>query len=274
MLADLECNVGNLEDCFALQARARAHAERFGHAGFVRWLAAERVGEGYWTGTWDEALGRADAFIAEAESGVPNFMEAYCRAMRGRIRLARDDAAGALVDAGRAVEFARAAEDVQTLYPALAFGARAEVTAGSRATGEALADDLLAIWRSKLALYPASSWTVDLAIALDALDRVCDLAETAAAVGNRTRWLDAVLGFAAGDFETAAMRFAAIGSLPDEAVARLKAGEALAVAGRGHKARDELGQALDFLRRVRADRYVAQAEALCDGAFVSEDPRP
>ena len=58
-LADLEGQLGNLEACFALQARARDHAERFGHAPFVRWLAAERVGEGYWTGDWDEALDAA-----------------------------------------------------------------------------------------------------------------------------------------------------------------------------------------------------------------------
>jgi class 3 adenylate cyclase/tetratricopeptide (TPR) repeat protein len=267
MLADLECHVGNLGACFELQTRARDHAERFGHAGFVRWLAAERVGEGYWTGAWDEALGRADAFIDEAESGVPNFMEAYCRTMRGRIRLARGDAAGALLDAARAVEFARAAEDVQMLYPALAFGARVEVAAGSREAGEVLTDDLLAIWRSKLELYPASSWTVDLVIALDALDRGADLVETAAAVNNRTRWLDAVRGFAAGDFETAAMRFAAIGSLPDEAVSRLKAGEALVAAGRAHEAQAELGRALDFFRRVRASRHIAEAKSLSDAAL-------
>ena len=70
ILADLECQMGELESAFALQARARMHAERFGHIGFVRWLAAERVGEGYWTGDWDDALALADSFIAESETGT------------------------------------------------------------------------------------------------------------------------------------------------------------------------------------------------------------
>ena len=43
---------------------------------------------------WDEALVTADSFIAEADAGTPNFMYAYCRAMRGRIRLARGDRHG------------------------------------------------------------------------------------------------------------------------------------------------------------------------------------
>jgi class 3 adenylate cyclase/tetratricopeptide (TPR) repeat protein len=88
-LADLEGQFGDLEACFALQARARRHAERFSHAPFVRWLAGERVGEGYWRGTWDEAVRDADRVIAEVEAGTPTFMEGYCRAMRGRMRLAR-----------------------------------------------------------------------------------------------------------------------------------------------------------------------------------------
>ena len=135
MLADMECQVGDLAAAFELQREARQHAERFGHAGFVRWLAAERVGEDYWTGRWVEAVSAADSVIAEAEAGVPNFMEGYCRAMRGRIRLARSDVAGALADADRSLEFARLAEDLQMLYPALAFSARAEIAVGSLERG-------------------------------------------------------------------------------------------------------------------------------------------
>ena len=74
MLADLERQIGDLPACFGLQARARVHAERFGHAGFVRWLAPSASARRTGRGDWDGALTAADGLIAEAEAGVPNFM--------------------------------------------------------------------------------------------------------------------------------------------------------------------------------------------------------
>jgi class 3 adenylate cyclase/tetratricopeptide (TPR) repeat protein len=272
LLADLECQLGNLEACFELQAKARLQAERFGHAGFVRWLAAESVSEGYWTGAWDKALGVADSFIAEADAGTPNFMYGYCRAMRGRIRLARADVAGALDDARRALDFARAAEDLQMLYPALAVSARTEVIVGSLDTGAMLADELLALWQSHIGVYPASAWTVDLACALHPLGRTTDLVAIADSGGSRTRWLEAVVPFVRGDFRPAAERFARIGSLPDAALAHLFAAEALYRAGHEAEGQDELRRALVFYRRVDAATYLGRAEALAGAAFVSGGP--
>ena len=272
LLADLECQAGNLEACFELQAQARRHAERFGHAGFVRWLTAERVGEGYWTGAWDDAIAIADSFIAEVDAGLPNFMDAYCRAMRGRIRLARDDGAGALADAAHALEFARVAEDLQMLYPALAFGARAQVTAGSHDAGAPLADELLTLWTSNIDAYPASSWAVDLACALHALGRAGDLLEVAKTVPTRSRWLDAVVPLASGDPKAAAVHFGRIGSLPDEALAHLWAAEALLAAG-DPGGQTELEAALTFFRRVGASAYLRAAEAVADGSVATERSR-
>ncbi len=182
LLADLEAQSGDLAACFELHRRARAHAERVGHAGFVRWLEGEAVGEAYFTGAWDEATARADAFLDSVEAGRPHFMEGYCRPMRGRIRLARDEVDGALDDAVRTLRFARDAEDLQMLYPALAFGARAHVAAGARDEGAALAHELIELWQTKAALYPASGWTVDLTCALVALERGDDFTEAAKTV--------------------------------------------------------------------------------------------
>jgi class 3 adenylate cyclase/tetratricopeptide (TPR) repeat protein len=270
MLADLECHVGDLAAAFALHAQARRHAERFGHAGFVRWLVAESVGEGYWTGTWDEAVGVADSVIAEVESGIPSFMEGYCRVMRGRIRLARGDVAGALSDAERALAFARAAEDLQMLYPALAFGARAEMTQGSLERGAALADELLALWTSRVHSYPASAWAVDLACALEPVDRGDELVETARSVSAPTRWLDAAVQFVTGDFEAAAAGFGAIGSLPDQALARLRAAQALFADAQADRARSALQRAVDFYRRVDAGTYLREAEALAGSSIATK----
>jgi class 3 adenylate cyclase/tetratricopeptide (TPR) repeat protein len=273
LLGDLECQVGNLEACFELQAHARRHAERFGHAGFVRWLAAESVGEGYWTGAWDDALVTADSFIAEADAGTPNFMYGYCRAMRGRIRLARGDATGALDDARSALEFARAAEDLQMLYPALAVSARAEAIVGSLDTGAILADELLALWQSNIDIYPASAWAVDLACALHPLGRAMDLVEIADSARTKTRWLEAVVPFVRGDFQPAADRFDRIGSLPDAALAHLLAAEVLYTAGREADGQAELRRALTFYRLVDAGTYLSHAEALAGTAFVTGGPQ-
>jgi class 3 adenylate cyclase/tetratricopeptide (TPR) repeat protein len=270
MLADLECQVGNLAAAFELQGHAREHAERFGHAGFVRWLAAERVGQDYWIGRWDEAVGTADSVIAEAEAGVPNFMEGYCRATRGRIRLARNDVAGALADAEQALEFARVAEDLQMLYPALAFSARAEMTVGSLARGADLADELLALWTSKVDSYPASAWAVDLACALEPIDRGAALVDAARSVRTPTRWLDAAVALLTRDFRAAADGFSVIGSLPDEAFARLRGAQALFRAGRAADAQAELKPAVAFYRRVGADTYLSEAEALARSSFVAK----
>jgi class 3 adenylate cyclase/tetratricopeptide (TPR) repeat protein len=268
VLADLECNAGYLEAGFELQRHARRHAQTFGHGGFVRWLAGERVGEWYWTGAWDLAVDAADASIAEAEAGTPNFMQGYCHAMRGRIRLGRGDRVGALNDADQAVAFARSAEDPQTLYPALAFGARAQVLVGSVDTGALLADELLGLWRSNLRTYPASAWAVDLAYALEALGRESELAETATSVAMRTRWLEAVVSYSTGDPQQAAERFGRMGSRPDEALANLRAGQMLLNSGRERDARAVLDRALAFHRAVDARAYLISAESLGRTSFV------
>jgi class 3 adenylate cyclase/tetratricopeptide (TPR) repeat protein len=265
LLADLEGQMGDLTTCFELQARARRHAERFGHAAFVRWLAAEHVGESYWTGAWDDAMRRADAFIAEVEAGRPHFMDGYCRTMRGRIRLARGDAEGALADAERALAFAREAEDLQMLYPALALAGYAQVAGGSVPSGAALADELLALWRSKPGDYPASSWAVDLACALGPLGRQAELAEAAASVAVRSRWLEATVALVVGDRVAAAEEFDRIGSRPDAALARLREGQALL--GDGHR-RD----GLTMLRRAHTFYAGVEASARLDEIAEAAGP--
>jgi class 3 adenylate cyclase len=266
MLADLEGQLGDLSSCFSLQARARARALEAGHAGFVRWLAAERVGEGYWTGAWDEAVATADRFVADAEAGSAHFMLGYCRTIRGRMRLARGDPAGARDDAAHALEFARGAEDLQMLYPALAFCARAEAEAGTPEAGAEVAGELLDLWQAKLDLYPVSSWAADLACALHALGRSAALLAVTERVRTRTRWLDAVVAFAGGDFAAAAEHFHGIGSRPDEAVARLRAAATLR-SGQKRRAEAQLEQALAFFRDVGADARLREAAAV-RAAFV------
>ena len=58
-------------------------------------------------GEWDESIRQADAFIAECETGGGHTLQASAHCHRGSIRLARDDMAGAIADAERALELAR-----------------------------------------------------------------------------------------------------------------------------------------------------------------------
>jgi class 3 adenylate cyclase/tetratricopeptide (TPR) repeat protein len=262
MLADLECNLGNLQQCFALQARAREHAERFGHASHIQWLKAERVAEDYWTGNWQEALALADEFLAWTESGPGHFMEAYCRDMRGRIRVARNDLEGALDDTAKALQQARASTEPQRLCAALAI--RAWTLAEAAAVAEAVqcVDELLTLWRSNLNAVAASSWVVDLACALEALGRSDELEQVAVGVRAKTAWLEAATALTRTEYRDAADLFARIGSRPDEALAHLRAARSLVEAGRERKARRELELALDFYRRVEAGARVTEAEEI------------
>ena len=262
ILADLECNLGNLQECFALQARALRHAERVGHVSHIQWLNAERVAECYWTGRWHEAISLADGFLTEVDSGSGHFMEPYCRDVRARIRLADGDLDAALEDTARALDQARASNQLQMLCPALAVRARVLASARNLDEAERTVDELMELWATKLELFPASSWVVDLAYALEALGRTEEFRKTAAGVGARTAWLEAASGLASGEFGVAADIFARIGSRPDEAFARLRAAQALSQAGLDAETRDELEHALLFFGEVEASGYLREAEAL------------
>jgi class 3 adenylate cyclase/tetratricopeptide (TPR) repeat protein len=261
-LADLACSMGDLHRCFELQAKAKRQAEHFGYGGFVRWLSAERVGECYWRGRWDEAFEDADRFIAEAEQGHRHFLESYCRDMRARMRLARGELEGALEDSGTALAFAHEAKDLQVLYPALAFHARALVAAGRPDEAGRVALELLELWRSKRDVFLVSSWVADLAYAALPLGIASELERCSSLTRTRTSWLEAATAFVEEDFARAASTYRAIGSRPDEAFARLQAARGLIAAGRESAAGNELGRALRFFRRVGASALLEESEVL------------
>jgi hypothetical protein len=129
----------------------------------------------------------------------------------------------------------------QALFPALALAARVLMAAGRRDSARAHADELLGVWRASTAA-TASYWTADLAFALSALGDGSELIDTAAGVAHTTAWLDAATAFAAGDAHAAADRYAAIGSLPDQAYAALRSGA-------------DDASAAAFVRRVGAAGY-------------------
>jgi class 3 adenylate cyclase/tetratricopeptide (TPR) repeat protein/predicted nucleic acid-binding Zn ribbon protein len=229
---------GELRPAFELFARGRRAAERFGDAFEVRWLQAALVGECYWTGRWDEAVERADEFVAAAAEGSPHYMETACRRVRSLIRLARGDDTGAGVDARRSLEIARDVNDPWHLNQALAVRARAYGTAGEAGEAANAAEELLRRWRAG-GPQPAFE-AFDLAVALDTLGESGEFER----VPGGTPWLNAARAYARGDYATAAETLAEIGSRPDEASARLRTDDGAA-------------DAVAFFRSVGASAYAS-----------------
>jgi tetratricopeptide (TPR) repeat protein len=146
------------------------------------------------------------------------------------------------------------------MLPALAL--RSRVLASADQPEEAWEDvaELLRVWRqSEVSI--GSFWTADLAIAVSQLGT--DEALLAAlADAPSTRWVEAARAVATAEFQQAAALYAEIGSAPDEALARLHAGRRFLARGRASEAKAELNRALEFHRRVSAERYVQEGEAL------------
>jgi class 3 adenylate cyclase/tetratricopeptide (TPR) repeat protein len=268
-LASTHAALGDLPRAFELYALATRSAERFGRIRALRWLEAERMDELYWRGRWDEALLLANRFVEQAEGGLPHHREVDARVTRARIRLARGDSAGAIEDSARALAFAQRVRDPQTLFPALAFNARVLLVANDPEGAGENATTLLGTWADAGVTF-AAFWLADLAVVLADLNRAPDLERACAAyVRIPTRWLDAALAIVHGDDLEAAGTYAAIGSLPDEAEARLRAAQALTHATRQGEAEAELGPALAFYRSVQATAWLRKAETL-----VAERARP
>ena len=235
-------------------------AEQHGVVSFIRWQRAEMSIQRYWQGRWDEALAAADAFIEEVEAGSPHYMEFLCRHVRGEILLAGGEAEAALAEARRAREVAQAVKDPQALNPALAFEARAQVVAGDHSSANAVVDELLAIWSGNGVRSGTES--VDGAWALAELGRSDELSAALNRASPSTLWHEAALRLSAGDFAGAADVYAEMGSVPDEAYARLRAADAFVRAGRRGEADKQLRLALPVFAQLGATAWAAEGQSL------------
>jgi tetratricopeptide (TPR) repeat protein len=250
---------GDLSRAAELYEQGSAAAARFGDADRIRWFEVERMYQGYWRGRWDEALALADEIMAEVEAGVATAFEQDARLVRGRIRFARNEVAGALADAAGALILGRQADYPELLVPALALQAWLLAATGETGEAGALATELLEIWPERC---PTSYWTAGLARALHRLGRSPDMLEAAGRVRAESRWLEAGRAVAAGEFDRAAATYARVGSLPDEALTRLLAAGAAAADGDRDQVEAVLAPTLEVLRGLGASRYVREAEYL------------
>jgi hypothetical protein len=266
-LASVTAELGDLPRAFELYAESRRAAERFGDALALRWLDVERMFEHYWRGSWDDALALGDDLLGDDEEGLAALHRVDAVLIRAKVAFARAGPEESVAGAEKALELARAVGAPQILYPALAFHAHAHAAAGRHDEGAASANELLALWlEDGGGASLASFWLPDLSFALAALGRADELVGAAGRVQTQTRWLEAAVAAGRQDWTAAADLYARVGSLPDEALARLNAAAALLRAGRHTDAEEPLAQATAFAESVHAAAWARSAE--------SPTPRP
>ena len=222
-------------------------AVRFGDERMLRWERGLQPQYDYYGGRWDDALRKADAFIADSEGGSPHYLESTTRSMRALLRLARGESEQASADALRAEELGREAGDPQQLLTALAVRLRVEFELGRLERATELATDLLG-QRAAIAVPPPA---VELGWAVERLEIADAVREWIRGIAIPSAWNDVALAILDGELVRAAELFAEIGSLPDEARARLRAGDP-----------ENVRRALEFYRSVSATRYIQEGEAL------------
>jgi class 3 adenylate cyclase/tetratricopeptide (TPR) repeat protein len=232
-----------------LREDALRAGERFGDERIVRFVRGVLPARDYYPGRWHEAEAKADAYIAECEAS-PHYQETASHTIRAMIMLGRGDAELASRESERALELAREIRDPQMLLPALATGVRVELELDRLQSAAGFAAEILA-------QKPAMGWmppSIELAWAAQQVGITEAVAKWIEAIPFASTWNDAARAILAGDYAEAADIFFQIGSLPDEARARQKAGE--------DGDRVQVERALEFYRSVGATRYVQQCEAL------------
>jgi tetratricopeptide (TPR) repeat protein len=257
VLADL----GQLERAKAVRAEAHRLGERFGVDDWLSWIRSDQVWGLYFQGEWSESFESVNALLSEAaEKGF--WIETPLRWLRGRFRLARDDVPGAQEDAARGLARAEEAKDPQVLWPGLAFAARA-FAGTDRNRAEKLVSELLSSWKENdCGIGGEMAWVSDLAVVLVALELDTEFLALVEGSRVKTPWRKAAAAYVSGDFQAAVDEYSAIGALPEEADARLRAAEALVPQGRRAEADAELKRSLGFWRSVGATAYVREGEAL------------
>src|SRR6266540_2487090 len=234
-------------------------AARVGFEPHMRWERGERLFYLYWRGEWSDLQRLGKAFLDEvADAG--HYLEEQARTHLARVDHARGLVGVAFDHARAGLELARRAGDPQIVDAAVAFSARLHADAGDGPAAASLLDELLDHWRAGEVVKVEAS--IDAAWAAVALGRAEEFLEVVAPVQEHSRWLAAATAVLSGELTRAADLCAQMGSLPDEAYARLRAAEQLVRAGRRADAEGELARALAFWRSVGATAYVRHGEAL------------
>jgi class 3 adenylate cyclase/tetratricopeptide (TPR) repeat protein len=253
--------LGDMHRAGELHEKGRSLARRLGVASFILWQEAEHVFHCHWEGRWDEALSTAEEYLQRLDAASGHYMEGSCRNIRSAILLARGEPEAALGEARRATAVSRPTRDPQTLNPSLAHEAQVALAVGDRAAANALADELVQAWHATGIRQPhecsVAPWVFR---ELDRTTELLDALEHEAK--GLTPWHEAARCVASNDLDKAADVFAQIGSLPDEAYARLRAAQARVAAGDRGEADRQLRLALPVFAQLGATAWAAEGKSL------------
>jgi tetratricopeptide (TPR) repeat protein len=228
-------------------------AERYGLNSYLRSARQELAAWAYVDGRWDEALAAADELIAAADAGDPDYSDAILLAMRGWMRLARGDPAGAARDTERAVELARAS-DLQAQAAAYCMRAAVALALGRREEADDLASALVTIGPPIVASLCSPFPTLaEVAWVFHDLGRASELRVTVLESDPiKSPWNDAARAIVDGDLVRASGLMYSIGHTASAAYAHLRAADALAAAGQDSESEQHHARAESFYRKVGA----------------------
>ncbi|MGB2874635.1 MAG: AAA family ATPase [Gaiellaceae bacterium] len=251
---------GQLEKARETFTTMKENIERHPTVSRQRWVLNIGGDLNFMAGNWAEAMQMLDKFIAESEAGSAHYLESPTRLIRGEIRLATGDLAGASEDTEKALELARKGGEGQLMGVALLGRALVLLEEGRGDDAAALVAEVLELG-DRLVRLLNDTMIVEGAWVMRALGREDEYA-TLLAGTPEIRWAGAAAAICSGAFLGAAALLEQIGYRPGEAYARLQAARQLVEQGRRAEADAELHSALAFYREVGATRYVREGEAL------------
>ena len=229
-------------------------SEQYGSTPQRRMLAGMLAQQRFRQGRWDEAVEAANAFLEEVH-GV-HYHTWHALQTRGLIRLSRGDEAG-IDDAVASIEAARSSVDASVLCAALGIYGRMLVLVGRMDEARQALDESLALFET---LEGRSGF--DLPYLVITAFELGEDGERVLGPRRHRAWAEAAKSYFAGDFARAADRYEEIGSLTDEAEARLRAAKSLMASGNVAEGEIQLERALGFYRSVGATRFIREGEAL------------
>lgn len=245
-LASLVSLQGDLARAVGLHETAFAEARRVGMDSAIRWQQGEQIWFDFALGRWDDLMRHAEEWFA-GRTGSSHFMDGMVRSRRAFVLAASGETAAAFEEDRLQVEQS-AGQDPQSSHDSLSHSSFLHALYGERVVAEERLEQIVRAWgevQGAPTFNPA-----ELAFASALLDRT-DAFLHVATRARPTRWLEGAVAFARHDYLKSAELYAEIGSLPNEAYARLATGTPT-----------EVARALEFYRSVGAKSFVERAEAL------------
>ena len=257
-------NAGDVRRARTLYGDSVQLAERLGDRESARFTGTNVIFADFFLGDWDSATRAVDEFIAACEAGAAHANETNMRVLRGAIRRARGDAAGARADHARSVEVARVDGGSANVITALIASAAMHAEQDEVDEARALVAEALPIMQRTSQMGPLLQ-LVGLVERLGVRDRLLEVVR-ASQLRRAVFWRDAAVVALEGDVIAAADLVSQKGAVTIESQLRFRGGQQLIAAGRHAEGKLELERALAFYRTVDALSYIAQIEATLAGA--------